>query len=179
MGLLDGKIGLVVGIANERSYAWFIAQSLIKGAPHPNAGKLWINWSLTEKGQQLLGDLGYGPVRQGIVPKLEEATPQTPGEALKLMATTLMSTVGGAAGPLYGTAYLRLTPRDAGPGAGSERPDPVLRVEGTDPLEIYDEPGLPDETMTPDVDAGSVSESDAVVRSESMIGPFRPPNPGD
>ncbi|HLS72311.1 MAG TPA: dihydroxyacetone kinase subunit DhaL [Actinomycetaceae bacterium] len=39
--------------------------------------------------------------------KLEEATPQTPGEALKLMATTLMSTVGGAAGPLYGTAYLR------------------------------------------------------------------------
>ena len=26
---------------------------------------------------------------------------------LKLVATTLMSTVGGAAGPLYGTAYLR------------------------------------------------------------------------
>ena len=46
-------------------------------------------------------------------------------------------------------------------------------------VEIYDEPGLPDETMAPDVDAGSVSESDAVVRSESMIGPFRPPNPGD
>jgi enoyl-[acyl-carrier protein] reductase I len=30
MGLLDGKTGLVVGIANERSYAWFIAQSLVK-----------------------------------------------------------------------------------------------------------------------------------------------------
>lgn len=30
MGLLDGKIGLIVGIANERSYAWFIAQSIIK-----------------------------------------------------------------------------------------------------------------------------------------------------
>jgi len=42
----------------------------------------------------------------------------------------------------YGTAYLRLTPRDAGPDAGSERPDPVLRVEGTNPLEIYDEPGI-------------------------------------
>lgn len=51
-----------------------IAQSLIKGAPHPNAGKLWIDWSLTEKGQQLLGDLGYGPVRQGIAPKVEEAS---------------------------------------------------------------------------------------------------------
>ena len=30
MGLLTGKTGLVVGIANERSYAWFIAQSLLK-----------------------------------------------------------------------------------------------------------------------------------------------------
>lgn len=31
----------------------------------------------------------------------------TPGEVLKLAAVTLMSTVGGAAGPLYGTAFLR------------------------------------------------------------------------
>ena len=30
MGLLDGKVGLVVGIANERSYAWFIAQALVE-----------------------------------------------------------------------------------------------------------------------------------------------------
>jgi enoyl-[acyl-carrier protein] reductase I len=28
MGLLDGKKGLVVGIANERSYAWYIAKAL-------------------------------------------------------------------------------------------------------------------------------------------------------
>jgi enoyl-[acyl-carrier protein] reductase I len=28
MALLDGKIGLIVGIANERSYAWHIAKSL-------------------------------------------------------------------------------------------------------------------------------------------------------
>lgn len=31
----------------------------------------------------------------------------TPGAVLKLLAKTLMSTVGGAAGPLYGTAFLR------------------------------------------------------------------------
>lgn len=37
---------------------------------------------------------------------LEEAPGQV-SEVLKLLATTLMSTVGGAAGPLYGTAYLR------------------------------------------------------------------------
>lgn len=31
----------------------------------------------------------------------------TPGSALKLVATTLISTVGGASGPLLGTAYLK------------------------------------------------------------------------
>lgn len=31
----------------------------------------------------------------------------TPGDILKLVATTLISTVGGASGPLYGTAYLK------------------------------------------------------------------------
>ncbi|MBI1368783.1 MAG: SDR family oxidoreductase [Planctomycetes bacterium] len=30
MGLMDGKKGIVFGIANERSYAWFIAQALIR-----------------------------------------------------------------------------------------------------------------------------------------------------
>jgi enoyl-[acyl-carrier protein] reductase I len=29
MGLLSGKVGLIVGIANERSYAWHIAKSII------------------------------------------------------------------------------------------------------------------------------------------------------
>ena len=30
MGCMDGKTGLVVGIANDRSYAWFIAESIIR-----------------------------------------------------------------------------------------------------------------------------------------------------
>jgi len=44
-----------------------------------------------------------------VVAKLDalEEQPADVGEVLKLVATTLMSTVGGAAGPLYGTAYLR------------------------------------------------------------------------
>lgn len=28
MGLMDGKVGLVVGVANDRSYAWYIAEAL-------------------------------------------------------------------------------------------------------------------------------------------------------
>ncbi|GAA4286691.1 dihydroxyacetone kinase subunit DhaL [Georgenia daeguensis] len=42
-----------------------------------------------------------------VAAKLAGVTPSAPGEVLKTVATTLMSTVGGAAGPLYGTAFLR------------------------------------------------------------------------
>lgn len=42
-----------------------------------------------------------------IVAKLDGEAPATPGAAFKLAAMTLMSKVGGAAGPLYGTAFLR------------------------------------------------------------------------
>ncbi|WP_448629732.1 dihydroxyacetone kinase subunit DhaL [Cellulomonas soli] len=44
-----------------------------------------------------------------VVARLDalDVAPDTVGDVLKLVATTLMSTVGGAAGPLYGTAYLR------------------------------------------------------------------------
>jgi len=44
---------------------------------------------------------------RAVMSKLAEAPPETPGAALKLTAMTLMSKVGGAAGPLYGTAFLR------------------------------------------------------------------------
>jgi phosphoenolpyruvate---glycerone phosphotransferase subunit DhaL len=43
-----------------------------------------------------------------VLAKLDGLSPEAaPGDALKLVATTLISTVGGAAGPLYGTAYLK------------------------------------------------------------------------
>lgn len=42
-----------------------------------------------------------------IVSALETEVPSTPGAVAKLAATTLISKVGGAAGPLYGTAFLR------------------------------------------------------------------------
>jgi len=44
---------------------------------------------------------------QAVLQKLDEAPPETPGAVLKAAAMALMSKVGGAAGPLYGTAYLR------------------------------------------------------------------------
>ena len=57
------------------------------------------------------GDHGENMHRgfSAVVAKLDalDAEPAQVGDVLKLVATTLMSTVGGAAGPLYGTAYLR------------------------------------------------------------------------
>lgn len=44
---------------------------------------------------------------QAVLDKLAETPPESPGAALKLTAMALMSKVGGAAGPLYGTAFLR------------------------------------------------------------------------
>ncbi|MHB1289724.1 DAK2 domain-containing protein, partial [Georgenia sp.] len=42
-----------------------------------------------------------------VTAKLGDTRPESASEVLRLVATTLMSTVGGAAGPLYGTAFLR------------------------------------------------------------------------
>jgi dihydroxyacetone kinase-like protein len=55
------------------------------------------------------GDHGENMSRgfRAVVDALAEASPETPGAVLKIAATTLISKVGGAAGPLYGTAFLR------------------------------------------------------------------------
>ncbi len=49
-------------------------------------------------------DRGFRAVR----PKLDAAPPTDLGALYKLVGSTLISTVGGASGPLYGTAFLRL-----------------------------------------------------------------------
>ena len=55
------------------------------------------------------GDHGENMDRgfKAAVEALAQAQPASVAEVLKTVAKTLMSTVGGAAGPLYGTAFLR------------------------------------------------------------------------
>lgn len=56
------------------------------------------------------GDHGENMDRgfQAVLPKLDDLPNEVgPGDVFKLVATTLISTVGGAAGPLYGTAFLK------------------------------------------------------------------------
>jgi dihydroxyacetone kinase-like protein len=58
-----------------------------------------------------IGDADHGEnLDRGMraaVEKLAESDPATPSDVLKTVATQLISKVGGAAGPLYGTAFLR------------------------------------------------------------------------
>ncbi len=55
------------------------------------------------------GDHGNNMHRgfQAALERLEGADPATPADVLKTVAMVLISKVGGAAGPLYGTAFLR------------------------------------------------------------------------
>jgi dihydroxyacetone kinase-like protein len=55
------------------------------------------------------GDHGENLARgfAAVVTKLDSEKPANPAAVLKLVATSLISTVGGASGPLFGTAFLR------------------------------------------------------------------------
>jgi dihydroxyacetone kinase-like protein len=55
------------------------------------------------------GDHGNNMHRgfQAAIERLEGTNPQTPADALKAVSMALVGKVGGAAGPLYGTAFLR------------------------------------------------------------------------
>src|ERR671912_2887749 len=55
------------------------------------------------------GDHGNNMNRgfQAALDRLEGADPSTPADVMKAVSMALISKVGGAAGPLYGTAFLR------------------------------------------------------------------------
>jgi dihydroxyacetone kinase-like protein len=59
-----------------------------------------------------IGDADHGGnMNRGlkaVVAKLDEASPAGPAALLKQAGMTLVSTVGGASGPLYGTFFLRM-----------------------------------------------------------------------
>ncbi|OEH55188.1 dihydroxyacetone kinase [Oceanobacillus sp. E9] len=62
---------------------------------------------------QAIGDSDHGINMargfQEVITKIQDQSYSTPSDMLKDVAMTLMSKVGGAAGPLYGTAFLKLS----------------------------------------------------------------------
>jgi dihydroxyacetone kinase-like protein len=110
------------------------------------------------------GDHGENMDRgfQAILPKIDDlAVDANPGAILKLLATTLISTVGGAAGPLYGTAFLKaagaIAAKDTLDGAALV----ALLTAARDGVVLRGKASLGDKTMidawTPAVTAAEVS----------------------
>lgn len=92
---------------------------------------------------------------------------ENPAAVLKLVATTLMSTVGGAAGPLYGTAFLR-----AAKAADQEELDSAAVVDllraGLDGIKLRGKATVGEKTM---VDAWQPAVDAAQVALDQGVGP--------
>ncbi|QYF74851.1 dihydroxyacetone kinase subunit DhaL [Cryobacterium sp. PAMC25264] len=112
------------------------------------------------------GDHGENMDRgfQAMLPKLDATTDAgTPAELLKTLAATLISTVGGAAGPLYGTAYLKAAAAVAGSAALDGPAVVALLTAGRDGIVLRGKAESGDKTMvdawTPAVDAATAAEA--------------------
>ena len=77
-----------------------------------------------------IGDADHGSnLHRGmtkVVAAIDESPPATPAALLKTAGMTLVSNVGGASGPLYGTLFLRL----AGAAGVTDRLEPSQLAEG-------------------------------------------------
>ena len=110
------------------------------------------------------GDHGENMDRgfQAILPKLDGlADAATPADLLKLLAATLISTVGGAAGPLYGTAYLKAAGAVSGAAELDGAAVVALLTAGRDGIVLRGKAESGDKTMidawTPAVDAAEAA----------------------
>ncbi|BDI22682.1 dihydroxyacetone kinase subunit DhaL [Herbiconiux sp. L3-i23] len=113
-------------------------------------------------------DRGY----TAVIAKLDGLAPDASlADVLKLVATTLISTVGGAAGPLYGTAYLRASSAVGGAETLDGEGVVALLTAARDGIVARGKAEPGDKTMidawTPAVDAAA--EAAAAGKSEAEI----------
>ncbi|QHC56973.1 dihydroxyacetone kinase subunit DhaL [Rathayibacter tanaceti] len=108
------------------------------------------------------GDHGENMDRgfQAVVAKLDAApAAATPAEVLTLVATTLISTVGGASGPLFGTAFLKASGAVAGREVLDGSAIAALLAAARDGIVLRGKAEVGDKTMvdawTPAVDAAA------------------------
>jgi dihydroxyacetone kinase-like protein len=108
------------------------------------------------------GDHGFNMDRgmTAVVAALDDQRPDTPSALFKLVGMTLISKVGGASGPLYGTAFLRMA---AAAGSTVDAPGfaTVLRA-GLDGVVARGKAAAGDKTMV-DALAPAVDALDAAV----------------
>lgn len=121
------------------------------------------------------GDHGENMDRgfQAVLPKLDDLPAgSTPSDVLKLVATTLISTVGGAAGPLYGTAYLRASGATGGETSIDAAGIVALLTAGRDGIVARGKAESGDKTMvdawTPAVDAAREAAEAGASAAETL-----------
>jgi dihydroxyacetone kinase-like protein len=103
-------------------------------------------------------DRGYSAVVKKLADLPSDAVP---GDALKMVATTLISTVGGASGPLFGTAYLKAAGAVAGQAELDGAAVVALLTAARDGIVLRGKAEVGDKTMvdawTPAVDAAAAA----------------------
>ena len=122
------------------------------------------------------GDHGENMDRgfSAVLAKLDSlADDAVPGDVLKLVATTLISTVGGASGPLFGTAFLKAA------GAVAGRPElegadvVALLTAARDGIVLRGKAEVGDKTMidgwTPAVDAAVAALASGASEVEILV----------
>lgn len=121
------------------------------------------------------GDHGENMDRgfKAIVAKLDEGSPDSVAASLKMAAMMLMSKVGGAAGPLYGTAYLRASTAVAGSDALDGQAVASMLVAARDGIVARGKAQSGDKTMvdawTPAAEAaGTASDSAGSVPADGV-----------
>ena len=113
------------------------------------------------------GDHGENMDRgfQAVLAKLDAAAePASPADVLKLVATTLISTVGGASGPLFGTAFLQASGAIAGRETLDGAAVAALLAAARDGIVLRGKAEVGDKTMvdawTPAVEAAQAASAD-------------------
>ena len=125
-----------------------------------------------------IGDADHGDNldrgMRAVVTKLNAAQeagnlPATPGGVLKLIATTLMATVGGAGGPLLGTAFLRAARSSDAHAWGAQELARALE-EATSGLEARGHATSGDKTMADAWRPAAMAAKEAAEIGEDEIG---------
>ncbi|MBF4462493.1 MULTISPECIES: dihydroxyacetone kinase subunit DhaL [unclassified Rathayibacter] len=116
------------------------------------------------------GDHGENMDRgfQAVLATLDGAPAGAPSDVLKMVATTLISTVGGASGPLFGTAFLRASAAIAGRESLASEDVVALLTAARDGIVLRGKAEVGDKTM---VDAWSPAVEAAASAAERGASP--------
>jgi len=104
---------------------------------------------------------------QKVVSQLSSVTDQDIGSILKTVSMTLISSVGGASGPLYGTFFLRASTAVAGKSELSDEDLVALLQAGVDGVVQRGKANLGDKTMLDALSPASATFKQAVAKGAS------------